>query len=62
MENEKVIGILNDLIRINNDRVVGYEKAIEEVEDLDVDLKTRFCSKPTHSNPKVQAIIDELIP
>ncbi|MFH2136130.1 MAG: hypothetical protein ABII19_00635 [Patescibacteria group bacterium] len=24
-------------------------------------LENRFCSKPTHSNPKVQAIIDELI-
>lgn len=24
-------------------------------------LETRFCIKPTHSNPKVQAIIDELI-
>jgi hypothetical protein len=33
-----------------------------EAKILDVDLKTRFCSKPTHSNPKVQAIIDELIP
>ena len=30
MENEKVIGIVNDLIRINNDRVAGYEKAIDE--------------------------------
>ena len=25
-------------------------------------LKSRFCTNPTHSNPKVQAIIDELIP
>lgn len=34
-----------------------------EAKILAVDLlKTRFCSKPTHSNPKVQAIIDELIP
>ena len=28
-KNEKVVGLLNDLIRINNDRVVGYEKAID---------------------------------
>ena len=34
-----------------------------EAKILAVDiLKTRFCSKPTHSNPKAQAIIDELIP
>ena len=42
MENEKVIGVLNDLVRINNDRVVGYEKAIDELKDEDADLKTLF--------------------
>ena len=41
-KNEKVIGILNDLIRINHDRVVGYEKAIDELKDEDADLKTLF--------------------
>ncbi len=40
--NEKVTGILNDLIRINHDRVVGYEKAIDELKDEDADLKTLF--------------------
>ncbi|MBD0294719.1 MAG: PA2169 family four-helix-bundle protein [Flavisolibacter sp.] len=39
---EKIIGILNDLIRINHDRVVGYEKAIEELKDEDADLRTLF--------------------
>ena len=42
MENEKVIGVLNDLVRINNDRVVGYEKAVDELKDEDADLKTLF--------------------
>jgi uncharacterized protein (TIGR02284 family) len=42
MENEKVIDILNDLIRINNDRVEGYGKAIDELKDEDGDLKTLF--------------------
>ena len=42
MDNEKVIGVLNDLIRINHDRVVGYEKAIEELKDEDADLKVLF--------------------
>ncbi len=41
-KNEKVVGLLNDLIRINNDRVVGYEKAIDELKDEDADLKTLF--------------------
>jgi uncharacterized protein (TIGR02284 family) len=42
MENEKVTGVLNDLVRINNDRVVGYEKAVDELKDEDADLKTLF--------------------
>lgn len=40
--NEKIVGILNDLIRINHDRIVGYEKGIEELKDGDNDLKTLF--------------------
>ncbi len=41
-KNSKVISLLNDLIQINNDRVVGYEKAIEELKDEDADLRTLF--------------------
>ncbi len=45
MENsEQVIEILNDLIQINNDRIVGYEKAIEELEQKDYDLKIIFAT------------------
>jgi uncharacterized protein (TIGR02284 family) len=33
---------LNDLIQINNDRVAGYEKAIEELQPEDSDLKALF--------------------
>lgn len=40
--NDNLIGVLNDLIRINNDRVVGYEKAGEEARDIDVDLRAVF--------------------
>ena len=39
---DKVVGMLNDLIRINHDRIVGYEKAIEELKDEDADLRTLF--------------------
>jgi uncharacterized protein (TIGR02284 family) len=40
--NERTIGVLNDLIRINNDRVEGYEKAIRETKENDVDLRNIF--------------------
>ncbi|WPV68579.1 PA2169 family four-helix-bundle protein [Chitinophaga sp. LS1] len=38
--NEKLIEALNDLIRINNDRVEGYHKAIDQTDDAD--LKALF--------------------
>lgn len=40
--NEKVTGVLNDLIRINHDRIVGYEKAIDELKSEDADLRSLF--------------------
>jgi len=40
--NSKITGLLNDLIQINNDRIVGYEKAIEELKTEDADLRTLF--------------------
>ncbi|HMJ47275.1 MAG TPA: PA2169 family four-helix-bundle protein [Ferruginibacter sp.] len=40
--NEKLVEILNDLVEINNDRIVGYQKAADETKDLDVDLKAIF--------------------
>lgn len=49
MENEKVIGILNDLVRINHDRVVGYEKAIDELTDENADLRILFQRYITES-------------
>jgi uncharacterized protein (TIGR02284 family) len=40
--NEQVNEVLNDLIRINNDRIEGYEKAIAETKDKDSDLQAVF--------------------
>ena len=40
MNNDKSISVLNSLITINNDRIQGYETAIDETEDQD--LKTMF--------------------
>lgn len=42
--------LLNDLILINNDRVVGYQKAIEELKPEDSDLKLLFQEKVNQSN------------
>lgn len=40
--NEAINEVLNDLLKINNDRIAGYERAINETKDLDVDLKAMF--------------------
>jgi uncharacterized protein (TIGR02284 family) len=44
LNTEKTPEILNDLIKINNDRIAGYERAITETRDLDIDLKATFES------------------
>jgi uncharacterized protein (TIGR02284 family) len=41
---KETIEILNDLVAINNDRIVGYTKAIEETKAEDNDLKSLFTS------------------
>lgn len=50
MENEKNVEVLNDLIQINNDRIAGYQKAIEELkDDKDGDLKSLFTEMVNES-------------
>ena len=39
----KVIGLLNDLIKVNNDRILGYEKAADAIHHIyEVEIKTLF--------------------
>jgi uncharacterized protein (TIGR02284 family) len=35
-------GVINDLVEINNDRVAGFEKAIADINDENIDLKALF--------------------
>ncbi len=42
---EQQIEILSDLILINNDRIDGYQKAIEELADSDGDLRVLFTER-----------------
>ena len=51
MEHKACIEALNDLIKINNDRIEGYQRAIDELpEGKDVDLKALFTNMITESN------------
>lgn len=58
--NEKVTGILNDLIQINNDRIVGYEKGIDELKDGDADLRTLFHRYTQESKQFVTELTHEV--
>ena len=57
---EKITSILNDLVRINHDRVVGYEKAIDELKNEDADLKTLFQRYVTESRQFAQELVQEV--
>ena len=50
MHFEQQAEVLNDLVKINNDRVEGYKKAIENLEADDADLKIVFQEKINESH------------
>ena len=59
--NEKTSEVLNDLIRINNDRIVGYERAAEEAGDKDVDLKALFDTMASESRGYVSELAKHVV-
>jgi len=57
---KETIEILNDLVAINNDRITGYEKAIDEAKDSDSDLKSLFRSMIDESRGIRLALANEV--
>ena len=43
ISNEEIVDSLNDLVKINNDRIQGYEKAVEDTKDANLDDIFRHC-------------------
>lgn len=60
MENKIAIEVLNDLIKINNDRIAGYEKAAENVDKSDVMLKTLFYQVAEESHEYRKELSDRV--
>lgn len=61
MERKQALAeILNDLAQINNDRIVGYEKAISELKDEYSDLKSFFLGLIAKSRSYKMALSTEL--
>ncbi|MBL7697974.1 MAG: PA2169 family four-helix-bundle protein [Chitinophagaceae bacterium] len=61
MANDNLIMVLNDLIRINNDRVAGYEKAADEARDIDVDLRAVFSRMAEESRQYAAELTQEVV-
>lgn len=57
---EKVADLLNDLIRINHDRIVGYEKALDEIKDDTTDLRPLFQRYAQESRQYAQELTTEV--
>ncbi len=58
--NEEFIDVLNDLIQINNDRIEGYEKAIEDTKSGTSDYQSVFNQMTQQSSKYKQELITEV--
>lgn len=59
--NDNSIEVLNDLIRINNDRIEGYRRASEEARDIDVDLRATFTRMADESRQYAAELTQEVV-
>jgi uncharacterized protein (TIGR02284 family) len=53
--------VLNDLIKINNDRIKGYEKAAKETDSQDADLRTVFNDMASESRTYAEELKSHLV-
>ncbi|HEY9009303.1 ferritin-like domain-containing protein [Ohtaekwangia sp.] len=60
--NERVISILNDLIRTNLDRIKGYQKAADEIKDTtDFEIRAIFTQMAADSRQYKSNLTDAVI-
>lgn len=58
--NERCVEVLNDLVRINNDRIEGYQRAAEETKPEDSDLRSLFQQMAQESRQYKQELATEV--
>lgn len=59
--NESLIETLNDLIRINNDRINGYGKASDEIKNTEADLQAMFAKMADDSRDHVRELSNAVV-
>lgn len=57
---EKTLIVLNDLVRINNDRIACYEQAMSDDKNLDIDMKKMFKTIIEETNHNKQQLIGQI--
>jgi len=60
-KNKRVIEVLNDLIKINNDRIAGYEKAGAEEREVEPDIRNVLYRMSTESRSFVNDLHAEIL-
>ncbi|MDQ2719175.1 MAG: PA2169 family four-helix-bundle protein [Bacteroidota bacterium] len=58
--NDKLVDVLNDLVQINNDRIEGYQKAIEDTKSSESDYDSLFNQMITQSSKYKRELINEI--
>lgn len=58
--NETLAETLNDLVKINNDRITGYEKAAAQTDHIDVDLQAIFHKMANESRSYVSELNEKI--
>jgi uncharacterized protein (TIGR02284 family) len=59
--NKKLVSILNDLIKTNHDRITGYEKAANEIRNVDYVLESTFHRMAQDSQRFAEELSDRVI-
>jgi uncharacterized protein (TIGR02284 family) len=59
--NDNLVSVLNDLIRINNDRIEGYERANKEARGIDVDLRAIFTRMADESRQYAAELTQDVV-
>ncbi|HVY75232.1 MAG TPA: PA2169 family four-helix-bundle protein [Puia sp.] len=57
---KEIIGVLNDLVMIHNDRIAGYERAVGELKPQDQDLKSLFDRMIVESQEIKSDLVQEI--
>jgi uncharacterized protein (TIGR02284 family) len=60
-DNRKIIAVLNELIKINTDRIIGYEKATASLDGSEVMLKSLFNQVSDESREIKECLIKKVM-